>query len=248
MGSGFSGFPGEGIRFLRSLARNNKRDWFQPRKHIFDGQVKAPMVEMVAALNRAMAEFAPEYSTDPAKAIFRIYRDTRFSKDKTPYKDHIAASFPRRGMPRTGEGGYYFSVSDKEIEVGGGVYMPQPETLLAIRRHVAANHEELRRLLADRTVKRLLGDLQGDQLARMPKGFATDHPAADLIRFKSYILYTTLAPDIATTPRLFTEVLKRFQAMTPFLNFITHPLVRPKAQQKRPKSGHFDDRYLPVAF
>jgi uncharacterized protein (TIGR02453 family) len=248
MRSGFPGFPGEGIQFMRALARNNNRDWFQPRKHVFEGQVKAPMVELVTALNRALTEFAPEYVTDPAKAVFRIYRDTRFSKDKTPYKDHIAASFPRRGMPKTGEGGYYFSVSDKEIEVGGGVYLPQPDTLLAIRRHVAAHHEELRRLLAGRTVKRLLGDLLGDQLTRVPKGFAADHPAADLLRYKSYILYTTLSADIATTPRLYTEVLKRFQAMAPFLDFITHPLVRAKAQQKRPKSGHFDDRHLPVAF
>jgi uncharacterized protein (TIGR02453 family) len=247
MRSGFPGFPDEGIRFMHALAHNNRRDWFQPRKHIFEGHVKAPMTEMVVALNHAMMEFAPEYVTDPAKAIFRIYRDTRFSKDKTPYKDHIAASFPRHGMPKTGEGGYYFSVSHKEIEVGGGVYMPQPDTLLEIRRHIAGNHEELRRLIADRPVKRLFGDLLGDQLTRVPKGFAADHPAADLIRFKSYVLFTTLPPDIATTPRLYTEVLKRFRAISPFLNFITRPVLRAKAQ-KRPKSGHFDDRHLPVGF
>jgi len=248
MRSGFPGFPVEGMQFLRSLARNNQRDWFQPRKPVFESQVKAPMVELVTALNRALAEFAPEYVTDPARAVFRIYRDTRFSKDKTPYKDHIAASFSRRGLDKTGAGGYYFSVSDKEIEVGGGVYLPQPEILLAIRRHVAANYEELRRLLAVRAVKRLLGDLQGEQLTRVPKGFDACHPAADLLRYKSYILYTTLSPEIATTPRLYSEVAKRFQAMTPFLDFITGPLVRPKAQPKRPKSGHFDDRRLPVAF
>src|SRR6476646_9496914 len=96
--TGFSGFPAEGMQFFRSLARNNRREWFQPRKHIYDEQVKAPMAELVGALCAEMMRFAPDYVAEPAKAIYRIYRDTRFSKDKTPYKTHIAAVFPRRGM------------------------------------------------------------------------------------------------------------------------------------------------------
>lgn len=246
MKSGFPGFPAEGIKFMANLARHNNRDWFQPRKETFDLQVKAPMIEMVEALNGAMGEFAADYVTDPKLAIYRIYRDTRFSPDKTPYKTHIAASFPRRGMPKHGEGGYYFSVSAKEIEVGGGVYMPQPETLRAIRNLIALHHEELRKILAARPVKRLLGDLQGGQLTRVPKGFDCDHPASDLIRFKSFILFTTLPPDIATTPKLFRDVLERFRVMAPFIDFLTQPLVRPKAKPR--PAVHFDDRHRPVNF
>src|SRR6266498_2002607 len=104
---GFPGFPTEAIAFFRGLRRNNRREWFQPRKHIFDEQVKTPMVEMVTALDAAMMEFAPDYVTDPDKAIYRFYRDTRFSADKTPYKDHIAASFPRRGLARHAGAGFY---------------------------------------------------------------------------------------------------------------------------------------------
>src|SRR5262245_18776975 len=167
MRSGFPGFPEEGMQFLRGLARNNRRDWFQPRKPVFDEKVKAPMVELVEAINGALAQFAPEYTTDPARAIFRIYRDTRFSKDKTPYKDHIAASFPRRGLPKQNHG-FFYSVSAKQVEIAGGVYMPEPDTLLAIRRHIAIHHDELRRILADRAMKRLLGSLYGDQLTRVP--------------------------------------------------------------------------------
>src|SRR5512140_2573771 len=100
MRSGFPGFSSEAVQFFRGLARNNNREWFQPRKAVFDEQVKRPMGELVNALNAAMAGFAPDYVTEPEKAIFRIYRDTRFSKDKTPYKNHIAASFARRGMPK----------------------------------------------------------------------------------------------------------------------------------------------------
>jgi hypothetical protein len=98
--SGFAGFPPEAIGFFRGLARNNRREWFQPRKAVFETSVKQPMRELVTALNQALAGFAPEYATDPEKAIFRIYRDVRFSKDKKPYKEHIAANFDVRGMGR----------------------------------------------------------------------------------------------------------------------------------------------------
>jgi len=117
----FSGFNRGALTFLRQLKKNNKREWFQPRKEIYEQQVKAPMLELVTAVMRTLADFAPDHVDDPNKAIFRIYRDTRFSKDKTPYKTHIAAAFPRRGGCKTS--GYYFSVSAEEVEIGGGVYM-----------------------------------------------------------------------------------------------------------------------------
>src|SRR5579871_6798848 len=130
MSTAFSGFPSEAITFFRGLARNNNRDWFLPRKPLFEEKVKRPMWELVEALNASMKEFAPNYVTDPDKAIYRIYRDTRFSKDKTPYKDHIAASFYRRGTGPHKYGGYYMHISHKEVAIGGGVYMPEPEVLL----------------------------------------------------------------------------------------------------------------------
>ena len=223
-----TGFPRGGIQFMRSLARNNKREWFQPRKPIFDAQVKQPMRQLVEAVNAAMARFAPEYVTDPDKAIFRIYRDTRFSKDKTPYKDHIAASFPRRGTPAGA--GYYFAVSPKEVAIGAGIWMPAPETLLAIRTHVAGHYQNFRRIAQARTVKQLFGTVQGEQLSRVPKGFDAAHPAADLLRFKQFLLYVELEPDLATGPDLYPEIVKRFRALRPFLEFLNAPLIRQKAK------------------
>jgi uncharacterized protein (TIGR02453 family) len=170
-----------------------------------------------------MKSFAPEYATDPEKAIYRIYRDTRFSKDKTPYKTHIAASFYRRGTGPHKYGGYYLQVSHKEVAVGGGVYMPEPAVLLAIRQHIAEHHEEFRKILAAKPVRKLLGEMQGDQLARVPKGFCSTDPAADLLRFKYFILYVELPPDLATSPLLYGEILQRFRTMKPFLDFLTAP-------------------------
>jgi uncharacterized protein (TIGR02453 family) len=223
MSSRFPGFPPEALQFFRGLARHNNRDWFQPRKPIFDQQVKRPMLDLVEALNAELRRFAPEYVTDPDKAIYRIYRDTRFSKDKTPYKDHIAASFRRRGAGPLQTGGYYVQVSHKEVAVGGGIYMPEPPALLALRQHIAEHYQEFRKILAAPAVRRSLGDLQGEQLTRVPKGFCATDPAADLLRFKSFFLYVELAPEIATTPKFFDEVLKRFRTMKPFLDFLTAP-------------------------
>jgi uncharacterized protein (TIGR02453 family) len=224
--TGFPGFPQAGIDFFRGLARNNRREWFQPRKAVFEEQVKQPMRTLVEAVNGALAGFAPAYVTDPEKAIYRIYRDTRFSKDKTPYKDHIAASFHRRTESPHGDAGYYFAISHKEVAIGGGIYMPEPQTLVTLRNHLAQNHQDFRKILANRTLRRLLGELQGDQLSRMPKGFPSDHPAEDLLRRKRFILYVELAPDIATTRALYNEIVSRFRAMVPFLDFLTAPLGR----------------------
>jgi len=226
--AGFPGFPKEMTTFFRSLKRNNRREWFQPRKHVFEQHVKEPMIELVTALNRDFAKFAPEFVSDPKKAIFRIYRDTRFSSDKTPYKTHIAASFARRGGERLAAGGFYFSVSHDQIEVAGGIYHPEPETMLVVRNHIAEHHQDLRRLLADRRVRRLLGDLQGDALTRAPKGFDPAHPAIQLIKMKDWILDTTLDPALGTSPRLYKELADRFRAMTPLIEFLNRPLLARK--------------------
>ncbi len=220
----FPGFPPEAPQFFRGLARHNDRDWFQPRKLLFEEKVKQPMRALVEALNGELRQFAPDYVTDPDKAIYRIYRDTRFSKDKTPYKDHIAASFHRRAADSRGDAGYYVAMSHKETAIGGGIYMPDPAALLAIRTHIAENHQHLRKILKARAVKELLGELHGEQLARVPKGFSADHPAADLLRFKRFILYVELPAELATTPEFFGETVKRFRAMQPFLQFLTAPL------------------------
>jgi uncharacterized protein (TIGR02453 family) len=226
--SAFPGFPAEALEFFRGLARHNKREWFQPRKAHFEEYVKQPMMRLVEALNRNLEPIAPALVTPPEKAIYRIYRDTRFSKDKTLYKDHIAASFHNRSSAGQSDGGLYVAISHKEVAVGGGVYLPEPAALRTIREHIAENHADLRRILASKTVKRLLGDLEGDQLSRVPKGFACDHPAADLLRYKRYILYVELPPELAITPQLHAEIWSRFRATLPFLQFLTAPFGRTK--------------------
>jgi len=232
MRSPFPGFPPEAITFYRGLTRHNTREWFQPRKQVYEEKVKAPMAELVTELDRAMMEYAPEYVTDAAKAIFRIYRDTRFSADKTPYKTQAAAWFGRRSLAKRGAG-YYFAVSHTGVHVGGGIYNPSPEELLAMRTHIAARHAEFRRIVGASAVKRQFGAMQGEQLTRVPKGFCAEDPAADLLRFKQYLLFASLDAALVTTPKLFGEIEKRFRAMTPFIEFLNAPLVAQAKRQQR---------------
>jgi len=228
MAAGFAGFPKEGIQFLRALKKNNRREWFQPRKHIYESQVKAPMLELVAALNAEMMEFAPAYVREPAEAVFRIYRDTRFSPDKTPYKTHIDAVFTRRGFARHDGAGLYVSVSPEEVEVAAGVYMPSPETLRTIRLHLLEHHAEFRRIISVKPLRALMRELRGERLTRAPKGFPANHPAADLVRYKQWLFWVLLDPPIALTPKLFDEIVARFRVLTPFVEFLNSPLRQAK--------------------
>ena len=223
MRSAFAGFPPEMVKFFRSLKRNNRREWFQPRKHLFEQHVKAPMLELVGAINTELAKFAPEYVTEPK--IFRIYRDTRFSADKTPYKTHVAASFSRRDSERLGTGGFYFSVSHDVIEVAAGIWHPEREVTLLVRNHIAETHEELSRILADKKSRKLAGELKGDALSRSPKGFDPAHPAAGFIKMKDWIFEVTIDANLATTPQLHGAVVERFRAMAPLLVYLTRPLL-----------------------
>jgi uncharacterized protein (TIGR02453 family) len=230
----FPGFPKEGIAFLRALKKNNDREWFTPRKATFEETVRKPMIDLVSALHREMLRFAPDYVGDPSKCVYRIYRDTRFSKDKTPYKTFASALFMRQGFDKyMGSAGYYFSVSPEQIEVAGGVYTPDRDVLLEVRQYIADNHKEFRKLIASPKVKKLLGELQGEELSRVPKGFAPEHPAVDLIRRKSFLLDTMLDPKLATTPGLLKELSVRIEAMAPFIEFLNRPILARRAKQKR---------------
>jgi uncharacterized protein (TIGR02453 family) len=229
----FIGFPPEALTFLRGLTRNNNREWFQPRKEIFETHVKGPMLALCDALNGEFAKFAPDYINDPKKALFRIYRDTRFSNDKTPYKTHIAAIFRRRGEKRSSPG-FYCSLSLEGVGVAGGLYEPEPEHLPAIRAWLAENHREFRS--AARRPEKLMGALQGEALQRLPKGFdasAALHPAADLIKMKQWYYYTTLDLKLATSPKVLGEIVKRFRIMMPVAEMLNQPLAKSKQAAAR---------------
>jgi uncharacterized protein (TIGR02453 family) len=228
----FAGIPAEGLRFLRSLARNNRREWFQPRKEIFDSKLKAPLVDLVDAVNQELRKFAPEHVNDPAKALYRIYRDTRFSGDKTPYKTHVSAIFPLRGFEKHSGGAFYFEISPKALGIASGCYMPGPEQLLAIRSWISENHEDFMRAI--RKAEKVAGALQGESLRRVPKGFSPEHPAADLIRQKQWYFWKELEPEVACSPKVVSEIVRYFRAAAEPVAMLNAPL---QALHKKQKSS-----------
>ena len=228
----FRGFPKEGLSFLRQLKRNNNRDWFALHKASYEDHVKTPMIALVDALNSELAACAPSLVTDPAKAIYRIYRDTRFSSDKTPYKTQIAASFWHRGLDKHAGAGLYVAVSAEGVDVGGGVYMPGPEQLLALRNLIAAEWDQFQRLDSDRKVRSLVGELHGEELSRAPKGFPAGHPAEAMLRKKQWYYYVTLEATLAGSPKLLPEIVKRFKVMLPLIEFLNAPLLAKKKTRR----------------
>jgi len=185
---------------------------------------------MVEAVNAELAAFAPDYMTEPSKAVYRIYRDTRFSNDKTPYKTHIAGNLHKQGADKHAAAGYYFSVGADEIEVAAGVYMPGPDELLRLRQHLSANFDDFARLVNDKGITKTAGLLQGEGLSRPPKGFSADDPAIEWIKKKQWYYYQTdVDPRLAATPKFLPEIVKRLRAMTPMVEFLNRAL-QPKVK------------------
>ncbi len=232
--SSFPGFPPDALSFLRALKRNNRREWFQPRKEKYEALIKAPMLEFVACLNEEFARFAPAYVTPPEKAVYRIYRDTRFSPDKTPYKTHIAAIFPRHSAIKREGAVFYLHFTEKELLAFGGVYGPDRDELLAYRTLLQESHEEFEAILNNKALRKLVGSLQGEQLTRVPKGFSADHPAEELLRQKQWYLESTLDIGVLTSPRLVPELAKRFEVMAPMVEFLNRPFAHKEKRKKMP--------------
>jgi uncharacterized protein (TIGR02453 family) len=229
----FPGFSPDALSFLRALKRNNRREWFQPRKEKYQALIKEPMLELVSALNEEFASFAPQYVTPPQKAVYRIYRDTRFSKDKTPYKTHISAIFPRHTAVKREGAVFYFHFTEKDVLVFGGVWAPERHELLAYRTLLQAHYQEFNQILHDKSVKRTLGGLQGAQLTRMPKGFPMDHPAEAVLRHRQWYLEGAVDIKLLTTRKLAAELARQFELMAPFVEFLNRPFAHKRPAPKR---------------
>src|SRR6201997_4197141 len=226
-------FRPEALAFLRNLARHNDREWFTPRKATFEAELKEPMLAIVRKVTEAMIDFAPNHVRPAEKSLFRIYRDTRFSHDKRPYKTHVAAWWTHTGLDKTSGAGYYFQVSPKGVVIAAGAYMPEKEQLAAIRNWLLDNHAEFRKILKKPAVRKTFSEFEGEALTRPPKGFPADHPAMDLIRCKQWGLSTTL-PVGAAQRKDFAKVLgKHFRLLAPMGDALNTPISAAAAPKRK---------------
>ena len=220
-----SHFTPEALKFLRGLKRNNRRDWFDPRKAVFERELRAPMLQLIEEVNHAMTGFAPAHVRPPQKTMMRIYRDTRFSANKAPYKSNVAAWWARAGLEKTSGGGYYFHLSPEEIVIAAGVYMPEREQLFAIRTYLLDHHQEARRLCQSKALRRSFDLDNGEPLSRPPKGFPKDHPALDLLKCRQWAVVAKLPAEAALDPRLSRQVIAYFRLAAPLVDFLNRPLT-----------------------
>jgi uncharacterized protein (TIGR02453 family) len=208
------------LRFLRALRRNNDREWFRERQDRYEADVRRPMIALVDRLAGDFTTVAPEFIAEPKVSLYRIYRDTRFSADKTPLKTHVAAHFPMRGMPRGEGGGLYVEIAPTWVWMGGGLYRPSPIQLRSLREHIADDHRHLHRLVTAAAFRKTVGTLDGERLTRVPRGYAKDHPAANYLQYKQFLAGREFEAEFATTSAFYRELLATFRAVAPLVRFL----------------------------
>jgi uncharacterized protein (TIGR02453 family) len=226
----FTGFRPEAIQFLADLAANNDRAWFQPRKADFERLLKAPLAALIEALAERFEARGIPLLADPAHSPFRIYRDTRFSRDKSPYKTNVGASFPWLEGGPTGAGTLiaadrhgpsgYFHLSPGDIFVGGGMYHPDPARLTAFRSAVVEDRARAHAALEDQAFVAAFGSITGAQLKRMPAGHANNDPDAEWLRLKDVIFMQRLSDRDVTSRDLPDTLADAYAAAIPVMRFI----------------------------
>ena len=217
----FEGFPREGIAFMKRLKRNNNRPWFEKHKIEYESFVKLPMQSLIAALQPHFQKFGPEFDVNPKRSLFRIYRDVRFSKDKTPYKTHAAAHFVLRGKPKGVEGsGYYLHIEPGEVYLGGGIYMPDGDQLKKIRRSIADHSDQFLGILHQTRFKKEFGKLEGEKLQRVPQGYEPEHPMAEWLKQKQFFVWVEWPESKCMKKDFVDEVARVYEAAAPLIRFL----------------------------
>jgi uncharacterized protein (TIGR02453 family) len=223
--STFTGFRPEAIQFLADLAVNNERAWFQPRKADYERLLKQPLEELCVALDERLVARGIPLRADTAHSPFRIYRDVRFSKDKSPYKTNIGASFPwAEGGPerQAHAGGGYFHLQPGEIFVGGGMWHPEPAYLAAWRRTIDQDPARVHAAIEDPAFVAQYGHLSHEEgaLKRVPTGFAPDHPDAELLKLRDVVFGRRPSDNDAFSPMLPDLLADALEAALPVFRLL----------------------------
>ena len=223
----FTGFGPGALRFLRGLARNNRKEWFEEHRDAYEEQIKRPLLALIEEMDVRLATLAPEL-VGTKKSMFRIHRDVRFSKDKRPYKTHAACWFYHRDAGRAvgenaahGGAGFYFHFAPGEVFTGGGVWMPPRPALLRIRQAIAEAPEVFEGIVKDRAFKRRFGGLETEHmLVNMPRGYDKDHPAGDWLKYQSFTAGHALSEADLGSAKLLDLLEQDFRVMLPLVRWI----------------------------
>lgn len=228
--------------FLRGLKKNNKREWFEAHRDTYTRDLLEALRAVAGELDVRFAKLAPEFEANPKRSLFRIHRDVRFSADKSPYKTHGALwvyhRAPGRGVGKEIDGGagFYLHIEPGESMIAGGIWMPPRHSLTKIRDRLVDDHRSLRRILGAPAFKKRYGGLDSDEpgvrLKRMPRGYAEDHPAADLLRFNSFTVHARYSDRDILAPALIDRAMKDFALILPLVRWLNEALGYKRATRR----------------
>jgi uncharacterized protein (TIGR02453 family) len=211
------------LGFIKGLAENNNKAWFDKHRDEYE-TAKEDFETFVTALIEHMSKSDPSFAGQKAKdSIFRIYRDVRFSKDKTPYKVHLSAGFSKGGKKFPGAG-YYLHIEPGKSMAGGGLWMPDGPLLKAVRQEIDYNFKEFKQIIGKPSFKKLFDKIEGDQLKTLPQGYTADNPAIDYLKMKSFVVSHTIEDKDITGKTSIKKVGDVFAAMKPFVDFMNKSL------------------------
>jgi uncharacterized protein (TIGR02453 family) len=234
MTASFRGFKPEALSFLRALKKNNRREWFEMQRDTYARELVGPMKALIEELDVRFASLAPEFVGDPKRSLFRIYRDVRFSKDKSPYKSHAALWIyhraPGRGVGKEIDGGagFYLHVEPRGSLVAGGLWMPPRPSLAKVRASLEADLAGWERAVGSAAFRRRLGKLTDDEagilLKRLPRGYAEGHPAERWLRYNSFTVHRAYSDAEILSPKLVDRAMKDFALMLPMCRWLNRAL------------------------
>jgi uncharacterized protein (TIGR02453 family) len=219
----FEGFPKEGLKFLKQLKKNNNREWFGKHKAEYEEFVKLPIQSLIASLKAPMVKFAPEIDVNPKRSLFRIYRDTRFSKNKAPYKTHVAAVFHLKGHWED-SAGYYVHIEPGTIYIGGGVYRPNSDQLKKIRSAIAERSKEFLDIVQSKIFMKRFRVLEGEKLQRAPLGYPTDHPMVEWLKYKSFYTGVERGEKECFSAQFVESITLVYKDLLPLIRFLNKSL------------------------
>lgn len=212
------------LDFLRELNQNNNREWFIENKKRYQASRK-DFIEFIQNLIAKIAEFDSSISqVDPKKAVFRIYRDTRFSKDKTPYKPNFGAHIVAHNAKPHDRAGYYLHIEPGKSFLASGAYMPPGPWIKKIRQNIVENPTKFKKILADKEFKSVFNELEGEKLKTAPRDFPKDHPEIELLRHKSFLAVQNLNESIISKEYFLNHCSDSFKVVKPFKDFLNQGL------------------------
>lgn len=228
----FQGIRPAAISFLRQLKRNNERQWFEAHRPVYEGELREPMRALVEDVDTRLARFAAEIVGEPRRSLFRINRDIRFSKDKSPYKTNAGCWFYHRDAGRGvggdaagGGAGFYFHLEPGQYFVAAGIWMPPRPTLVKLREALAEEHRQWASIVTAPGFRRRYGALDPEhQLTRLPRGFEPGHPAEPWLRFQSFTVSRSVTESQVLSRRLPDTLAREFESLTPFVRWLNAAL------------------------